>query len=110
MKMLWKYCDHNIHLFFIGFARKKTKEKYYVHNIFTTNYRWLVVISSNLNLTLRLLFLTQQKQLVKPWHLGFIVKMLWTYHFSKQKPYKYPLFFAAGNKNNSHAYAYFSTL
>ena len=28
----------------------------YIHNIFTTNHRWLVVISSNLNLTLRLLF------------------------------------------------------
>ena len=31
-------------------------EKCYVHNIFTTNHRWLVVIGSNLNLTLRLLF------------------------------------------------------
>ena len=31
-------------------------EKCYVHNIFTTNHRWLVVISSNLNLILRLLF------------------------------------------------------
>ena len=28
----------------------------YFYNIFTTNYRWLVIISSNLNLTLRLLF------------------------------------------------------
>ena len=28
----------------------------YVHNIFTTNHRWLVAIGSNLNLTLRLLF------------------------------------------------------
>ena len=33
------------------------KKKCYVHNIFTTNHRWLVIISSNLNLTLRLLFL-----------------------------------------------------
>ena len=30
--------------------------KYYIHNIFTTNHRWLVVIGSNLNLTLRLFF------------------------------------------------------
>jgi len=29
----------------------------HVHNIFTTNYRWLVVIGLNLNLTQRLLFL-----------------------------------------------------
>ena len=28
----------------------------YFYNIFTTNHRWLVVIGSNLNLTLRLLF------------------------------------------------------
>ena len=26
------------------------------YNIFTTNHKWLIVISSNLNLTLRLLF------------------------------------------------------
>ena len=32
------------------------KKKYYVHNIFTINHMWLVIISSNLNLTLRLLF------------------------------------------------------
>ena len=34
----------------------KTLERYYVYNIFTTNHRWLVVIGSNLKLTLRLLF------------------------------------------------------
>ena len=34
----------------------KEKERCYVYNIFTTNHRWLVVISSNLKLTLRLLF------------------------------------------------------
>ena len=34
----------------------KKKWKCYVYNIFTTNHRWLVTISSNLNLTLRLLF------------------------------------------------------
>ena len=32
------------------------KKKCYVHNIFTTNHGWLVIISLNLNLTLRLLF------------------------------------------------------
>ena len=31
-------------------------KKCYVHNIFTTNYKWLVVIGSNLSLALRLLF------------------------------------------------------
>ena len=40
---------------------KKEKEKevlrpQHLYNIFTTNYRWLVVIDSNLYLTLRLLF------------------------------------------------------
>ena len=28
---------------------------YYFYNIFTTNHKWLIVIGSNLNLTLRLL-------------------------------------------------------
>ena len=28
----------------------------YFYNIFTTNHKWLVVIGSNLNLTLKLLF------------------------------------------------------
>ena len=37
-------------------SREKLKKKCYVHNIFTTNHRCLVIISSNLNLTLRLLF------------------------------------------------------
>ena len=31
-------------------------DRYYVYNIFTINYRWLVIIDSNLNLALRLLF------------------------------------------------------
>ena len=31
-------------------------KKYYVHNIFITNYRWLVIIGYNLNLLLKLLF------------------------------------------------------
>ena len=35
---------------------RNSKNKCYVHNIFTTNHMWLVIISSNLNLTLRLLF------------------------------------------------------
>ena len=34
----------------------KTLERCYVYNIFTTNHRWLVVIGSNLKLTLRLFF------------------------------------------------------
>ena len=33
-------------------------ERCYVYNIFTTNHEWLVIIGLNLNLTLRLLFLT----------------------------------------------------
>jgi len=31
-------------------------EKCYVHNIFTKNYKWLVIIGYNLNLLLKLLF------------------------------------------------------
>ena len=31
-------------------------KRYYIYNIFTINYRWLVVIDSNLNLTLTLHF------------------------------------------------------
>ena len=31
-------------------------ERCYIHNIFTTNHEWLVIIGSNLNLALRLLF------------------------------------------------------
>ena len=34
----------------------RVKKKCYVHNIFTINHMWLVIISSNLNLTLRLFF------------------------------------------------------
>ena len=36
--------------------KKKKLEKCYVYNIFTTNYRWLVIIGYNLNLSLKLLF------------------------------------------------------
>ena len=37
-------------------SRESKKTKCYVHNIFTINHMWLVIISSNLNLTLRLFF------------------------------------------------------
>ena len=36
--------------------RSFEKVKCYVHNIFTTNYGWLVIIGSKLNLALKLLF------------------------------------------------------
>ena len=39
-----------------GGIKKKMLRSQYFYNIFTTNHRWLVIISSNLNLTLRLLF------------------------------------------------------
>ena len=32
------------------------EERCYIYNIFTTNYRWLVVVGSNLKLILRSLF------------------------------------------------------
>ena len=37
-------------------SRESKKKKCYVHNIFTINHMWLIIISSNLNLTLRLFF------------------------------------------------------
>ena len=37
-------------------SRESKKKKCYVHNIFTISHMWLVIISSNLNLTLRLFF------------------------------------------------------
>ena len=42
-------------MWFRNLGRSK-KKKCYVYNIFTINHMWLVIISSNLNLTLRLLF------------------------------------------------------
>ena len=40
------------------------KEKCYIHNIFTINYSWLVIIGYNLNLSLKLIFFPYQEQLV----------------------------------------------
>ena len=39
-----------------GGVKKNVLRLQYFYNIFTTNYRLLVIISSNLNLILRLLF------------------------------------------------------
>ena len=39
-----------------GIKKKQCATPQYFYNIFTTNHRWLVIISSNLNLTLKLLF------------------------------------------------------
>ena len=39
-----------------GGIKKKLLRPQYFCNIFTTNHKWLVIISLNLNLTLRLLF------------------------------------------------------
>ena len=47
------FYSHTFLLFFLFFEKIK---RCYVHNIFITNYQWSVVIGSNLNLTLRLLF------------------------------------------------------
>ena len=42
------------------------------HNIFTTNRKWLVIIGSNLNLPLKLIFYLT----ITTCHLGFAVKIL----------------------------------
>ena len=54
------------------------------HNIFTINHRWLVVISSNLNLTLRLFFCPNNNNLPLKICCKNIVRVLWAYHFSKR--------------------------
>ena len=48
-------------------------EKFYLHNIFTTNFRLQVVIGFKLGLLLILLFYLSKK----PCHLEFIVKLSW---------------------------------
>ena len=50
------FFTHQYQLIIIVTKNLLWKKRCYVHNIFTTNHRWLVVIGSNLNLTLRLLF------------------------------------------------------
>ena len=54
----------------------------YLHNIFTTNYRPLVVIGSNLNLILRLLFCPNSNNMPLMICCKNVMKMLWTYHFT----------------------------
>ena len=52
-------CRHAIQYKYYPFITLKKKKKIhsqYFYNIFTINHWWLVVINSNLNLTLRLLF------------------------------------------------------
>ena len=61
--------------FNIDFIRDASSQ--YFYNIFTINHKWFVVISSNLNLILRLLFCPNNNN-----HLKFVVKILWIYHFS----------------------------
>ena len=40
-------------------------ERCYVYNIFTTNHRWLVVIGSNLKLTLKLIFYLKRMRIIR---------------------------------------------
>ena len=47
---------HGMWAFKMQFLSVIQKERWYVYNIFTTNHGWLVIIGSNLNLELRLLF------------------------------------------------------
>ena len=71
-----------------GIKIKKVLRPQYFYNIFTTNYIWLVVISSNLNLTLRLIFnptITTSNNLPFRICCKNVIKMMRTYHFSKKK-------------------------
>ena len=57
----------------------------YIHNIFTINYKWLIIIGSNLNLTLKLLLcliITTNNNLLLKIYYKNIVNILWTYFFS----------------------------
>ena len=53
--------NNNCHLKFI--VKVLWKERCYVRNIFTTNHKWLVVIGSNLNLTLRKIMWKKQTKI-----------------------------------------------
>ena len=54
---------------------KNIVEICYVHNIFTINHRWLVVISSNLNLPLKLLFYPTNNNLMHKIYCENVVNM-----------------------------------
>ena len=60
----------------------------YVNNIFTTNYRQLVIISLNLNLTLRLFFapiIIINNNLPLKICYKNVMKILWSYRFFNKK-------------------------
>ena len=61
------------------------KKKCYVHNIFTINHMWIVIISSNLNLILRLFFQSNNNNLPLKICCKNIVKIVCIYHFLKKK-------------------------
>ena len=44
----------------------------YFYNIFTINHEWLVIVGSNLNLTLKLLF----SPTITTYHSEFVIKIL----------------------------------
>ena len=54
--MIPQLADSNYYLQDLSIMYRKMLCSQYFHNIFTTNHRWLVVISLNLNLTLKLFF------------------------------------------------------
>ena len=65
------------------FYIREVLQPQHFHNIFTTNHRWLVVIGSNLNLTLNLLFcltIIISNNLLHRTCCKNVVKILWTYH------------------------------
>ena len=54
--MIPQLADSNYYLQGLFIMYRKMLCSQYFHNIFTTNHRWLIVISLNLNLTLKLFF------------------------------------------------------
>ena len=66
---------------FILSIKNILKKKCYVYNIFTINHRYLVVISSNLNLPLNLCICptNNNSQPITTCHLKFIVRLSWKY-------------------------------
>ena len=59
-------------------------EKYYVYSIFVTYHKWrIVIVCYCLISSKKVISIGKYKlELTTTYHLWFIVKMLWTYHFS----------------------------
>ena len=74
---------------------KNIVEICYVHNIFTINHRWLVVISSNLNLPLKLLFYPTNNNLMHKIYCENVVNMTFLLIITNKKKKKKKILFTS---------------